>query len=91
MSNQTACKVWTACDDSQSVLVCGGAERSSGGPFAESPSQRWQSEDEDAESIAEKLDIFPPSRSGYTQKVKTFCCLPACHCKANLSRTGSFC
>ena len=32
-------------------------------------SQRLQSEDEDAESIAEKLDIFPPSRSGYTQKV----------------------
>ena len=31
--------------------------------------QRLQSEDEDAESIAEKLDIFPPSRSGYTQKV----------------------
>ena len=30
---------------------------------------RLQSEDEDAESIAEKLDIFPPSRSGYTQKV----------------------
>ena len=29
------------------------------------------SEDEDAESIAEKLDIFPPSRSGYTQKVRT--------------------
>lgn len=32
-------------------------------------SQRLQSEDEDAESIAEKLDIFPPSHSGYTQKV----------------------
>ena len=32
-------------------------------------SQRLQSEDEDAESIAEKLDIFPPSRSGYAQKV----------------------
>ena len=31
--------------------------------------QRLQSEDEDGESIAEKLDIFPPSRSGYTQKV----------------------
>ena len=31
--------------------------------------QKLQSEDEDGESIAEKLDIFPPSRSGYTQKV----------------------
>jgi hypothetical protein len=31
--------------------------------------QRLQSEDEDAENIAEKLDIFPTSRSGYTQKV----------------------
>ena len=31
--------------------------------------QKLQSEDEDGETIAEKLDIFPPSRSGYTQKV----------------------
>lgn len=51
-----------------------GAEKSSK-LDAESPSQRWQSEDEDAESIAEKLDIFPPSRSGYTQKVGA-CLLP---------------
>ncbi|CAK0786828.1 hypothetical protein CVIRNUC_010042 [Coccomyxa viridis] len=34
--------------------------------------QKLQSEDEDGESIAEKLDIFPPSRSGYTQKVRWF-------------------
>ncbi|CAL5222233.1 g4567 [Coccomyxa viridis] len=47
-------------------------DKRSSGPFAESPSQQWQSEDEDAESIAEKLDIFPPSRSGYTQKVRWF-------------------
>lgn len=31
--------------------------------------QALQSADEDGESIAEKLDIFPASRSGYTQKV----------------------
>ncbi len=32
-------------------------------------SQKLQLEDEDGKSIAEKLDIFPLSRSGYTQKV----------------------
>ena len=73
--------VWVACNYSQLISMYGGAERSSG-PFAESPSQQWQSEDEDAESIAEKLDIFPPSRSGYTQKVRVICRLPACHRRA---------
>ena len=48
----------------------GGVERSAKSGV-DPVSQRLQSEDEDAESIAEKLDIFPPSRSGYTQKVRT--------------------
>ena len=39
--------------------------------------QKLQSEGEDGESIAEKLDIFPPSRSGYTQKV-TLAAAPRC-------------
>ena len=70
----------SSCSYSLFILMCGGAERSSGA-FAEAASQRAQSEDEDAESIAEKLDIFPPSRSGYTQKVEILCRIPARHCR----------
>ena len=51
-----------------SQRLCGGAEKS---PRAELDvlSQCFQSDDR-AESIAEKLDIFPSSRSGYMQKVR---------------------
>ena len=48
--------------------LCGAAERCSRASM-DLMDLRLQSEDEDAESMAEKLDIFPPSRSGYTQKV----------------------